>query len=84
MKPMVFKVTKVNPRDNTVDLRDYNVIKCIKANRGVKIVHGDESMTLSVEELTTKCVRKQPVTSVFDNTKHKTYELWSYKWIPDE
>lgn len=85
MKPVVFVVTKVNPIDNTVDLRDYNVInRCINKKRGAVIVHGDERMTLSLEELTTKCIRKQPVKSIYDTTKYREYELWSYRWIPDE
>lgn len=85
MKPITFHVTKLNHVDNTVDLRDYNVMKkCITPNRDARIVHGDEAMILTVEELTAKRVRRQPVTSMFDDTKYKNYELWSYNWIPNE
>ena len=64
-----------------IDLRDYNVKKCIAAKQNYIITYQDEQMTLSPEDLTTKIVQKQPVNSIIDGS---SYELWSYKWNPDE
>lgn len=80
---MKFNVTKIDPYTYTVDLRSYNALKCIKSRRAAIIVHEDEQMTIPYDQLDSpRRVRVQPVKSKFEG--EPDYELWSYKWAPDE
>lgn len=65
----------------TIDLRDYNVKKCIAVKQDYTVNYQDEKMTLSCIDLQNKITHKQPVKSVMGK---EDYELWSYKWNPDE
>lgn len=64
-----------------VDLRSYNVAKAIHNNESYIILYQGDKMTLSPKDLIEKCRNKQSVESRMGSD---TYELFSYKWMPDE
>lgn len=64
-----------------IDLRSYNVKKAIHNNESYIIFYERERMTLSPKDLIEKCRNKQLVESRIGSD---SYELWSYKWNPDE
>ena len=76
---MKAKIIKLN-YDGTIDLRDYNVRRCILRNEKYEVTCGGDVMIFSPEDLKNNCLRKQEVPSKFG----KPYELWSYKFNPIE
>lgn len=63
-----------------IDLRDYNIKKCIQENQNYIVTFQGDIMILSPSDLQTKCVNKQLVSP----TKGQVpYELWSYEWKPN-
>jgi len=65
-----------------IDLIDHNVKLCIEKNENYQVFHNNDMMTLTPEELKTKCVGKQRI----DKPAHgnKPYRLLSYEWTPDK
>lgn len=67
-----------------IHLRDFEVRKFISDNETVRMNYQRDVMTLTPEELTSKCVYTSK-----DKYKSKIkgspdYHLFGYKWIPDE
>lgn len=63
-----------------IEVRDYDVEKCIDLNEYFEIVHCGESMILSPEDL----ISKRRATSNTFNSKvgGKDYKLYGYEWTP--
>lgn len=75
MKKTIRKIYK-----GQVDLRDYDVEKCIKQKKHMEIVHNGQKMILSPEELTSKRVS---ISGEFvSQTGGKPYHLYGYVWNP--
>ena len=64
-----------------IDLRDYNVRECIKNNENYLITFQGENMLITPDGLVNNCRNRQPVSSRLEK---EGYELWSYKWEPNE
>ena len=64
------------------EVRDYDVHNCINLDKSLEIVHNEESMILSPEELKTE---RKSVSKVFNSkTGGKSYKLYGYEWNPDD
>ncbi len=75
------KVTVTECKWGNIDLRDYNVVKCMKARQNYEVTYMGEIMTLTPAQLLNEIVDK----SELQKSKYdKDYHLWSYKWKPDE
>jgi hypothetical protein len=72
------KVTVIECKWGNIDLRDYNVKKCISLKQNYDVIYQGEIMSLSPDQLS-KPVKKTPQKSKFG----PDYELWSYKWEPN-
>lgn len=69
-------------RNHLVDLRSYEIDKCNDKGVGCIISHKGEKMTLTLDELKTRCVDvRKNVPSVVN--KGQVYDLHSYEWNPD-
>ena len=76
---MIIKIKKLYK--GCVDLRDYNVKDCIKRNENYIINYSGELMSLSPDDMVNKCIHRQNAPSIIGTDD---YELWSYKWEPNE
>ena len=74
------KVTKTYK--GTIELRDYDVKKCIEDGDSIEVEFDKEVMTLSPEKLKSD-IRS---TSKLFTSKvgGKAYKLYGYEWEPDE
>lgn len=65
-----------------VDVRDYDVKKCLSLNESCKVYHRGDIMTLSVDQLNNEIkAMSKPIPSKFNGPD---YKLISYSWNPDE
>ena len=72
----------LNEWKGCVDVKDYDVEKCISTNDFLHIVHNGETMTLSPKSLKEK---RLYVSKPFQSrTGGKDYRLYSYKWEPNK
>jgi hypothetical protein len=62
------------------DLIDHNVRECIRKNENYEIEYRGKSMTLTPEDLKTKCVGRQYIAE--PKYGDKPYHLLSYLWEP--
>jgi hypothetical protein len=67
--------------EGRADLIDRDVRDCIKRGENYYVVYNNKTMTLSPDDLKTKCLGRQYINN--KNTGHK-YELFSYKFVPDK
>jgi len=67
---------------NCVDVRDYDVLNCIKQEDDMHIEHDGKTMTLSPHDLVAK--RKYISKQFFSTNGGKDYRLYSYEWTPNE
>ena len=64
-----------------VEIRDYDVDRCINLNNNLEIVYNDEIMILSPKELKSK---RKSVSNTFNSKMGgKSYKLYGYKWEPN-
>jgi len=63
-----------------IDLRDYNVKRCMSARDNYEVTYMGEVMTLTPAQLLNNIVKKSESQKSFYG---KDYCLWSYKWVPD-
>ena len=64
------------------EVRDYDVDNCISLNKSLEIIHNEESMILSPEELKTK--RKSVSKTFKSKMGGKSYKLYGYEWDPND
>ena len=64
-----------------VDLRDYDVEKCIKKKEYMEVVHSGQRMVLSPEDLVNKRISVSEE-SFGGAMGGKTYKLFGYVFIP--
>jgi|TARA_R110000803_G_scaffold99843_3_gene167997 hypothetical protein len=64
-----------------VEIRDYDVRRCIDDNKHFEIVYLKESMILSPEELISK--RKSISNTFKSKVGGKDYKLYAYEWDPN-
>ena len=76
MKKTVRKLYK-----GSVEVRDYDVKRCISDNKHFEIIYLKESMILSPKELTSK--RKSISNTFRSKVGGKDYKLYSYEWDPN-
>ena len=74
------KITVKTCKWGNIDLRDYNVKACMRRNENYEVTYMGDTMTLTPGQLLNNIVHRQPTKSLYD----KDFELWSYKWKPDE
>jgi len=67
--------------EGKAELIDRDVRNCVKLGENYYVVHNGKTMTLSPEELQSKCVGRQHINN--KNTGDK-YELFSYIFKPDK
>lgn len=76
---MKVKVTKLYK--GLVELRDYDVKKCIDDNKSITVTYVDDSMELSPEELKNSV---KSVSKLFASKMGgKSYKLMGYVWNPN-
>ena len=63
-----------------IDLRDYDVEKCIKKKERMEITHGGRKMFLTPEELVS--LRISVSHEFTSSTGGKSYRLYGYVWNP--
>jgi hypothetical protein len=63
-----------------IEVRDYDVEKCIHNNEYFEIVYCEESMMLSPEELISK--RRSTSKTFISKVGAKNYKLYGYDWNP--
>ena len=88
MKCLKFEHKKELRFGSRVSLRDFFVKRAISENKGIKVVHSGETMTLSPEDLRLKGVHNKNSMQVakFSNSEIKagdTYYLIDYTFNPD-
>ena len=77
------KTVKKLYQGRLVDLRDFDVQKCIEDGENMKVRYDGDIMTLSPVEL--KAKRKNVSSIKFKSkTGGADYHLYSYEWTPDE
>lgn len=75
MKKEIKKVYK-----GQVDLRDYDVEKCIRTKQRMEITHGGRKMFLTPEELVSLRIS---ISDEFESQNGgKSYKLYGYVWNP--
>lgn len=75
------RITIKNIFRGCVDIRHYIVQEAIDKNEPIQVVVGSEKMTLSVDDLKDRVIRKTgPFKSKFNSG---SYYLLSYEWAPD-
>jgi len=72
-------ITRLNSKKHA-DLVDHNVRECIQKKEDYEIEYRGKSMTLTPEELKTKCVGRQYIAE--PKFGDKPYHLLSYLWEP--
>lgn len=74
------KATVTECKKGNIDLRDYNVTRCMKLRQNYEVTYMGKVMTLTPAQLLNSIVEKSnPQKSMYG----KDYCLWSYKWVPD-
>ena len=76
---MKVKVTKLYK--GLVEVRDYDVKRCIEENESMRILYDGDYMTLSPEELENS--RKTISKEFPSKTGGKSYKLYGYEFNPD-
>jgi len=76
---MKVKVTKLYK--GCVEVRNYDVKKCIDKNESMTIVYDGNSMELSPEELENNIKSTSP--EFPSKMGGKSYKLYGYEWNPD-
>jgi hypothetical protein len=76
---MIREVKKVYK--GNVEVRNYDVEKCIKENKSFTIIYDGDEMTLSPEEL---FIKRVSVSKTFESKSGgKDYKLYGYPWLPN-
>lgn len=65
-----------------IDVRDYELEKCIANSENLEILYEGKTMTIPYHELSKKIVRKSNL--IKSKMGGKDYHLISYKWNPNE
>jgi hypothetical protein len=65
-----------------IDVRDYELKKCIENSENVEVLHEGKKMTIPYHEISNKATGKSKLFK--SKTGGQDYHLISYKWIPDE
>jgi hypothetical protein len=65
-----------------IDVRDYELKKCIEKSENVEVLHEGKIMTIPYHQILKKAVSKSKLMK--SKTGGKDYHLIGYKWIPDE
>jgi len=76
---MKIKVTKTYK--GCIELRDYDVQKCIDKKESIKVEYAGDSMVLSPEDLQNNVVSTSALMK--SKTGGKDYHLIAYEWNPD-
>jgi hypothetical protein len=71
-----FDITK--RENNIVELRDYNVESCIKKKESALVIHKNETMILTPEELVS--LRISTSKELPSRTGGRNFRLYGYKW----
>ena len=69
--------------EGKIELRDYDVHKCILNNEKMEVIHSGDRMMLDAKDLTLKRVS---VSKTFESKIEggKSYKLFGYVWEPEE
>lgn len=62
-----------------IDLRDYEVEKCIAKKENFLVIHNNQRMLLTCEELISKRIS---ISDQYTGRNGKVYRLYGYVWNP--
>lgn len=68
--------------NESVDIRDYELKKCIENREDLEVFYNGGKMTIPYHEINNKATGRSKLFK--SQTGGKDYYLISYKWMPDE
>ena len=71
--------------EGNIDIPEMFIMKAARAKDGLEIKYKDKTMTLSFNELESKCIRRQyfiPKEKDATGKRKQGYYLYIYKWKP--
>jgi len=80
----MIKVLKKLYNDKWADLRDFEVKEAIQTNQNIKVVFGNDIMTINPQQLERNkvLINQKPIKSKINQGQE--YFIWSYLWEPDQ